>query len=178
MYGWPCKHIFVVFKDLNIEVIPPAHISLRWTKFAFSKPLFHVVDNISEECAKINDKKILLNKIWSDVHICVGLIETQMDQLVEFSRLIEEHKRTLMVEQGGGVSAFVEREERFESFVGISVPQDIRIQPPTQSKNKGSGKRMKSMKEKSIEKSQKKRRLCKTCGERVGHNARTCPKKQ
>ncbi|CAA0825658.1 Unknown protein [Striga hermonthica] len=172
MYGWSCKHIFVVFKELNIEVIPPAHISSRWTKFAFSKSMFHVVDNISEECAKINDKKILMNKIWSDVHICMGLVETRMDQLDEFSKLIREHKRTLMVERRGGVSA------RFESFVGMSVPQDIRIQPPAQSKNKGSEKRIKSVKEKSIEKSQKKRRLSKACGERVGHNTRTCWKKQ
>ncbi|CAA0827409.1 Unknown protein [Striga hermonthica] len=122
-----CLHrlfwVDTISRHLNIEVIPPAHIRSRWTKFTFSKPMFHV-DNISEEYAKINDKKILMNKIWSDVHICVGYVETRMGQLDEFSKLIGEHKRMLMVERGGGVSAMVERERDLNLLLGC-LPHKI-----------------------------------------------------
>ncbi|CAA0806427.1 Unknown protein [Striga hermonthica] len=106
----------------------------------------------------------------------MGIAESNMDNLVEFSKLIEEHKQKLLSDQEGG-SSKKDQEKMFDSFVGLSAPKEVDVHPPAQSKNKGSGKRMKSNKENSIAASQKKRRICKTCGERAGHNARTCPKK-
>ncbi|CAA0840339.1 Unknown protein [Striga hermonthica] len=149
----------------------------RWTKLAVRNSMFCVINNISEQCAQIDDKKFMMNKLWSDIHVCMGLVEVRMDLIVEFFKLVGDHKHKILIEEEGG-SDKTDKEQSFESFVGMSAPQEIHIQPPTQSKNKGSGKRLNSDKEKSIEQSQSKRRICKTCGERASHNARTCPKKQ
>ncbi|CAA0840976.1 Protein FAR1-RELATED SEQUENCE 1 [Striga hermonthica] len=175
MYGWLCRHVFVVLKDVNAEVIPSAHILSRWTKTAILNPMFCVVDSITDQCARIDDRKIMVNKLWSDIHLCVGLVETSMDRLVEFSKIIENHKHKLTTEQE--VGPIGTKNHRFEMFVGTSVPQELNIHPPTKTNNKGSRKRIKSMKEQAIEKSVKKRRICKTCGERSGHNTRTCHKR-
>ncbi|CAA0831408.1 Protein FAR1-RELATED SEQUENCE 1 [Striga hermonthica] len=176
LHGWPCRHIFVVLKDVNVEVILGAHIISRWTKMAILNPMFCIVDGITEQCAQIDDRKLMVNKLWSDIHLCMGLVEPSMDLLVEFSRIIVNHKHKLVTEQEDVPAGMKER--RFETFVGTSIPLEVNIHPPAKSKNKGSGKRMKSGKEEAIEKSIKKRRICKTCGERAGHNARTCLKKQ
>ncbi|CAA0815039.1 Protein FAR1-RELATED SEQUENCE 1 [Striga hermonthica] len=176
MYGWPCRHIFVVLKDVNVEVIPSAHIISRWTKLAILNPIFCIVDGITEQCVQIDDRKFMENKLWSDIHICMGLVEPSMDRLVKFSRLMVNHKNKLMTEHEDVPTGTKER--RFETFVSTSIPPEVNIHPPAKSKNKGSGKRMKSGKEEAIEKSIKKRRICKTCGERAGHNARTCLKQQ
>ncbi|CAA0815811.1 Unknown protein [Striga hermonthica] len=77
-----------------------------------------------------------------------------------------------------GDATNIGKEHQFESSLGMAAPREVNIHPPTQSKNKGSGKRLRSGKEKAIEESQKKRRTCKSCGEIAGHNIRICPKKQ
>ncbi|CAA0805902.1 Protein FAR1-RELATED SEQUENCE 1 [Striga hermonthica] len=176
MYGWLCRHAFVVMKDMKVDVIPPAHIMSRWTKLAISTPMFRILYSISEECAQIDERKSMVNQLWSDLHICMGFAEKHVDHLVEFSKIIEAHKRKL-VEYQESDSSGNDRGHIFESFVGMSAPSEVSIHSPTQSKNKGSGRRMKTNKEKSIETSNKKRRICKLCGGRAGHNARTCPKK-
>ncbi|CAA0833967.1 Protein FAR1-RELATED SEQUENCE 1 [Striga hermonthica] len=128
LYGWLCRHVFVVLKELNMKSIPYAHILSRWMKTTTINPMFQV---------------------------------------------IEAHKIKLLSDQGE-YAAVSNKEQQVESFVGMVAPQEVTIHPPTHSKNKGNGKRLKSGKEKAIEQSQKK---CKSCGERAGHNARTCPKK-
>ncbi|CAA0827186.1 Unknown protein [Striga hermonthica] len=138
--------------------------------------MFRILDSISEECAQIDERKSMVNQLWSDLHICMGLAEKHVDHLVEFSKIIEAHRRKL-VEYQESDSSGNDMGHVFESFVGMSAPSEVSIHPPTQSKNKGSGRRMKTNKEKSIETSNKKRRICKSCGERAGHNARTCAKK-
>ncbi|KAJ8423983.1 LOW QUALITY PROTEIN: hypothetical protein Cgig2_030084 [Carnegiea gigantea] len=50
-----------------------------------------------------------------------------------------------------------------ESFIGSSAPEQIDILPPKQCNTKGSGKRLKDGKEKSMEQQAKRLRLCKAC---------------
>ncbi|CAA0824361.1 Protein FAR1-RELATED SEQUENCE 1 [Striga hermonthica] len=188
LYGWLCRHVFVVLKDLGLNLIPSAYVMSRWTKQAISNPMFHVLDNIDAQCAQADDIKRLLSKLWSDIHICIGLAEPRVDHLIDFSKIVEAYKIKLLsaaqtqedatINEGVLDAMHIGKEHQFESFVGMAAPREINIHPPTQSKNKGSGKRLKSAKEKGIEGSQKKRRTCKSCGEMAGHNARTCPKKQ
>lgn len=64
-----------------------------------------------------------------------------------------------------------------ESLIGSRVPSEVTVKVPEQSRNKGSGKRMKGEKEKSMEHQQKKTRQCKACGEYAGHDSRNCPSK-
>ena len=66
---------------------------------------------------------------------------------------------------------------QLEYFIGSTAPEKIEILPPRQSSTKGSGKRIKGGKEQAIEQQQKRKRLCKSCGEQVYHDGRNCPKK-
>ncbi|CAA0805957.1 Unknown protein, partial [Striga hermonthica] len=116
MYGWLCRHVFVVLKDLSMDVIPPAHILSRWTKLAIRNPMFWVLDSVTEQCAQIDDVKFMVNKLWSDIHVCMGIAESNMDNLVEFSKLIEEHKQKLLSNQEGG-SSKKDQEKMFDSFL-------------------------------------------------------------
>ncbi|CAA0833749.1 Protein FAR1-RELATED SEQUENCE 1 [Striga hermonthica] len=187
LYGWVCRHVFVVLKDLGFNLISSAYSMSRWTKQAISNPMFHFLDNIDAQCAQADDIKRLLNKLWSNIHICIGLVEPHVDHLIYFSKIVEAYKIKLLSAQTTGDATIngdvvdamhIGKERQFESFVGMAAPREVNIHPPTQSKNKGSGKRLKSAKEKGIEGSQKKRRTCKSCGEMADHNTRTCPKKQ
>ncbi|CAA0819846.1 Protein FAR1-RELATED SEQUENCE 7 [Striga hermonthica] len=175
LYGWLCSHVFAVLRNLDSKIIPSAYILSRWTKTAINNPSHNVLTDAAAKFARTDDKKHLMNKLWSDIHICMGLAEPCIDRLTVFSNIIEAQKIKLMYAQEGGTK-IIDREHQFESFVGTSAPTEVSINPPSVSKNKGSGKRIKSAKEKAIESSQKKRRVCKSCGERSGHNGRTCPK--
>ncbi|KAH9617120.1 hypothetical protein KSS87_002998, partial [Heliosperma pusillum] len=55
-----------------------------------------------------------------------------------------------------------------------SAPQEIDILPPHKAKNKGSGKRQMSSKEKVVRKTEKRKRRCGNCKRWVNHNSRTC----
>ena len=66
---------------------------------------------------------------------------------------------------------------QLEYFIGSTAPEKIEILPPKQSSTKGSGKRIKGGKEQAIEQQQKRKRLCKSCGEQVYHDSRNRPKK-
>lgn len=67
--------------------------------------------------------------------------------------------------------------QELESFIGSTIPQKIEILPPKHVNTKGSGKRIKGGKEKSMEQQQKKPRLCKMCNKMEYHDSRNCPTK-
>ena len=92
-----------------------------------------------------------------------------------------------------------------ELLIGASVPTEIIVKPLKISKNKGTGvhvsnvetskekgakidvpnvetrgrsaKRLKGEKEKAVQQNQKKKRLCRGCGELSNHDIRNCPNK-
>ncbi|KAH9626541.1 hypothetical protein KSS87_005521 [Heliosperma pusillum] len=55
-----------------------------------------------------------------------------------------------------------------------NAPLEIDILPPHKAKNKGSGKRQMSSKEKAVRKTEKRKRRCGNCKRWVNHNSRTC----
>ncbi|KAG9457765.1 hypothetical protein H6P81_002273 [Aristolochia fimbriata] len=67
---------------------------------------------------------------------------------------------------------------QFEPDYGtkMRMPQEIHVHPPDIAKTKGSGKRLKGGKEKAMEQTAKKLRLCHGCGARGEHDKRNCPK--
>nr|GMC82107.1 protein FAR1-RELATED SEQUENCE 5-like [Ipomoea batatas] len=56
-----------------------------------------------------------------------------------------------------------------------NVSDDVVVRPPNIVKNKGSGKRLKSIREKVAEKATKAKRLCRTCKQFAHHDSRNCP---
>ncbi|XP_019178624.1 PREDICTED: protein FAR1-RELATED SEQUENCE 5-like [Ipomoea nil] len=171
MVGLLCRHIFVVFRDL--EKIPLKYVVNRWTKDASLKATFEIDGVIYDQNGPKDEKKMLLNKLWSDVHCCIDLVGSNMEQLAAFSQVINEQKQLLMSGKEK-LSPQHSRKTVIESFCGSTEISEINILPPKHAKNKGSGKRIKSSKELAMEK--EKGRRCNFCGVRGDqHDTRTCP---
>ncbi|XP_019171218.1 PREDICTED: protein FAR1-RELATED SEQUENCE 5-like [Ipomoea nil] len=136
MVGLLCRHIFVVFKDL--EKIPLKYVVNRWTKDASLKATFEIDGVIYDQNGPKDEKKVLLNKLWVDIHCCIDLANSNMEQLAAFL----QHSRKTVI----------------ESFCGSTEISEINILPLKHAKNKGSGKRIKSSKELAMEKEEGRRR--------------------
>ncbi|XP_019158027.1 PREDICTED: protein FAR1-RELATED SEQUENCE 5-like [Ipomoea nil] len=166
MVGLLCRHIFVVFRDL--EKIPLKYVVNRWTKDASLKATFEIDGVIYDQNGPKDEKKMLLNKVWSDIHCCMDLAGSNMERFAAFSQVINEQK------QLEKLSPQHSRRTVIESYCGSTEISEINILPSKHAKNKGSGKRIKSSKELAMEKEEGRR--CNFCGVRGDHyDTRTCP---
>jgi len=82
--------------------------------------------------------------------------------------------------EGGRSSTSPKKDKNAEIgiLIGTNMHMEIRILPPMQSKNKGSGtggKRLLSTREKEEKKAKKPPRLCACCKQMVHHDIRNCP---
>ncbi|XP_056688516.1 protein FAR1-RELATED SEQUENCE 5-like [Spinacia oleracea] len=188
--GIPSRHMVWVWKAKHIQKIPDAYVLNRWSIMACKKPIFDLEGNELEQCVQDVDRKRLLNDLWSEIHSCVSLAqgnELTLSALVDNLRSLRldlESQSSIVDGLSGSVSS---KAQDIELLIGASVPSEILIKPPKVSKNKGTGvhvqgsgsdKRLKSDKEKAIEQSQKKKRLCKGCKKLGYHDIRNCPEKQ
>ena len=53
----------------------------RWTSMALKKPIFDLGGNLLEQCANLIYKKKLLNDLWSEIHTCVSLAESNDEDI-------------------------------------------------------------------------------------------------
>nr|GLL44772.1 protein FAR1-RELATED SEQUENCE 11-like [Ipomoea trifida] len=118
-----------------------------------------------------NEAQSLANQLWNEFYNCMGLVNGWQEKMNEMLTTLQQlkkefHKSKLQTNQPPAT------ESAIEAIVGSRTTGEIRIKPPKFVHNKGNGKRLKSNKEKAIEKSKKKSRACTTCGGR-GHNSRT-----
>ncbi|XP_019190718.1 PREDICTED: protein FAR1-RELATED SEQUENCE 5-like [Ipomoea nil] len=142
----------------GLESIPSRYLVDRWTKGACLKPIFDIDDTIVNQSSKVENVRVLTNILWSDIYACVGLSDGNIERLLQLRRVICE-QRQLFLQDGS------------ENGSGEST---VEVRDPIQAKNKGSGKRLKSAREKAAYKCVKQSRKCHTCDE-YGHNSRTCP---
>ncbi|XP_021862118.2 uncharacterized protein [Spinacia oleracea] len=157
---------------------------------ACKKPIFDLEGNELEQCVQVVDRKRLLNDLWSEIHSCVSLAqgnELTLSALVDNLRSLSfdlESQSSIVDGLSGSVSS---KAQDIELLIGASVPTEILIKPPKVSKNKGTGvhvqgsgsdERLKSDKEKAVEQSKKKKRLCKGCKKLGYHDIRNCPEKE
>ncbi|XP_021751083.1 protein FAR1-RELATED SEQUENCE 5-like [Chenopodium quinoa] len=102
----------------------------------------------------------------------------------EFKNKIEATKNVTLEDTQNVRSS----EHDIEMLIGCSIPDEILVQPPKVSKNKGTGvhdgsgtsgsKRLKGAKEIAVGQSKKKtKRKCSGCGELAYHDIRNCPHK-
>ncbi|XP_074288470.1 protein FAR1-RELATED SEQUENCE 5-like [Silene latifolia] len=67
------------------------------------------------------------------------------------------------------------KHQELEMLLGVKSSSEVRILPPVQSKNKGTGKRLMSKKDHSVAKAQKPKRFCNNCKQMAHHDKRNCP---
>ncbi|CAH9069746.1 unnamed protein product [Cuscuta epithymum] len=171
--GLVCRHMFVVFKDLKLHTIPADFVLSRWCKNNLIKPIFDIGDSVFDQCVANEERKLQVNRLWSDIHCCVAIIEDNPVLFDQFSQAIKEQKNFLLSSQQGSAH-LTTKASVIERFCGSAAPADVTVLPPQQARNKGCGKRLKGGKEVAIQ-SKKKLRLCRTCNEMCNHDSRNCP---
>ncbi|GER55774.1 FAR1-related protein, partial [Striga asiatica] len=136
--GLLCCHVFYVFKDLNLQSIPEKYLVPRWTKYASLKPIFEVHGQIIDQCAMIEERKSIMNQLFSEFCSCIGLVEGNNDFMTSLLHSLknQRHIFTSGVDQS---SATTSKKKLFEDYYGGSVPQKVQVLPPLPIKTKGSG---------------------------------------
>nr|GMD37674.1 protein FAR1-RELATED SEQUENCE 5-like [Ipomoea batatas] len=125
-----------------------------------------------QSAAKSLEKTQVINTFYK----CLGLANGRVEKLQQIAHALEGVETSMFGDKDSG-EANLGKRATMETYCGIPAPETIVVHPPQVSKNKGSGKRIKSMKEIAIKGMRKKGRTCATCGLANGHNSRTCLKR-
>ncbi|XP_074293088.1 protein FAR1-RELATED SEQUENCE 5-like [Silene latifolia] len=182
-HGILCRHILCVLKDYGFEKIPSEYLLNRWSKLATCQPIFNFDGQLLADCRSVDAQKNKLTELWSEMFTCVSLIEqshVNCDELLTILRGFKERvlaETTSSVADDGGYSSIGKKRDKnaeIGMLLGTSVPSEITILPPRQCKNKGSGKRMISQRERAGEVNKKPLRRCKACGQMANHDGRNC----
>ncbi|XP_031120798.1 protein FAR1-RELATED SEQUENCE 5-like [Ipomoea triloba] len=168
--GMVCRHMFLVFKDARLECIPNQYVVPRWTKLSCMEHLTTREQHTSRD----SFTKLLMKKMWSDIYSCIGLVGGDSDRLERMTQVIKGLKEEFT--QDGATQELAKGNKGvIEAFCETRAPDIVTIKPPLKVKNKGSGRRIKSNREKGIEKSKKPKRLCRSCNQFARHDSRNCP---
>ncbi|VFQ93829.1 unnamed protein product [Cuscuta campestris] len=172
--GLLCRHIFVVLIAMGCPTIPDNYVTKRWCKIDIAKRYLGFVSCGIEGDSNQENTRWKINHLWANIHACVALAENDSELLDAFTQVIKTQKQNLERSAYSGDSE-PEKNKIFESYYGTPAPSEIRVLPPEKVHNKGSGKRIKSAVEISMEQSKKQKRVCRTCKEVGYHDSRNCP---
>ncbi|KAK9671879.1 hypothetical protein RND81_12G060900 [Saponaria officinalis] len=149
--GLICRHIFWVFSNKLMKTIPERYVMPRWTKNAMRAPIYDVDGNIIQHYDTVDEAQLEMSKVWSEFYNVISAVaKKEPDILRNLQSLLKDFKETIVQS-----NAKMTKQQEMEMLIGCSAPNEVRILPPRQSKNKGSGKRMVTSKTKAIEKSMK-----------------------
>ncbi|XP_074293078.1 uncharacterized protein LOC141619987 [Silene latifolia] len=176
--------LYIDVKDhYGFEKIPSKYLLNRWSKLATWQPIFNSDGQLLADCISVDEQKNKLTELWSEMFTCVSLVEqspVNYDELLTILRRFKERvlaETTSSVADDGGNSCIGKKRDKnaeIGMLLGTSVPSEIKSLPPRQCKNKGSGKRMISQRERAGEVSKKPLRRCKACGQMANHDSRNC----
>ncbi|XP_019168031.1 PREDICTED: protein FAR1-RELATED SEQUENCE 6-like [Ipomoea nil] len=125
-----------ICEDRGLERIPSMYLVSRWTKGACLKPIFDIDDTVVDQSAKVDNVRVLTNLIWSEIYACVGLADGNVEWCGDDNGVAGSSKESVI-----------------KSFCGyVSQGPTVEVRDPIKAKNKGSGKRMKSAREKTANK--------------------------
>ncbi|KAG9453700.1 hypothetical protein H6P81_006604 [Aristolochia fimbriata] len=155
-------HILLVLRNEKVCLLPESLILKRWTRTITREIIFD--RNTVELCPNLDEVvRIRRNDLASKIHKILD-VAFKSEEALSFL----EKKIDVICDKIG----------QFEPDCGakMRMPQEIHVHPPDIAKTKGSGKRLKGGKEKAMEQTVKKIRLCHGCGARDEHDKRNCPK--
>ncbi|PWA41719.1 FAR1 DNA binding domain-containing protein [Artemisia annua] len=175
-YGFLCRHIFCVFKNRDINVIPKQYILRRWTRDIIPPDLRR---KRNSDMGKIVEVERLTNEATCLVDDCLFRLSNNVEKMGAFIEKLKTLKTEVEAEvpnppSTGDVTA--------KHFV-ISKPKNKTVNNPTRASKKGNIteqnaiKRRNSEKEKALGVKKKQKKPCGYCGEKTNlHTKTTCPK--
>ncbi|KAK9682211.1 hypothetical protein RND81_10G058300 [Saponaria officinalis] len=161
--GMICRHIISILSGNGINSIPDGYVVRRWCKDAVGKTV--------EDVDIVDGRQVQMTRLWSEFYETVDLLKARDEVDVErLCTLLCDFRGTLDV-----MNVKLSKEHEIEQLLGFNMAEEIRILPPKQAKNKGSGKRMLSTKAVVVAKAAKPERLCGNCKQMSHHDKRNCP---
>ncbi|XP_019167298.1 PREDICTED: uncharacterized protein LOC109163032 [Ipomoea nil] len=155
--GLLCRHVLLVMKAEGYDTIPEKYIVTRWTRTACAQPMYDVPWARKINTPKTKEAKKMANKLWSEFYTCMGLANGWPKKMDQMLATLQQLKKDLEMEMQETQESG-NNESPFERLIGANRLGDIQIKPPKVAKNKGSGKRIKSNKEKATEKKHSKKK--------------------
>ncbi|XP_074291473.1 protein FAR1-RELATED SEQUENCE 9-like [Silene latifolia] len=144
--GILCWHVIWIYSSNRVKIIPEQCVVKRWCKDAMLSKMFDCNGEATEDVDIIDGKQIAMSVMWPEIHQRVGMLMGKLKNDVDnFSSLIRQIKEKL-----SPLGSPLNKQQQLEKILGCSPSQEITILPPKKSKNKGSGKRMLSMKAKAV----------------------------
>ncbi|XP_074291440.1 uncharacterized protein LOC141618235 [Silene latifolia] len=164
------RHVIWIYSSNGVKIIPEQCVVKRWCKDAMLSKMFDCNGEATEDVDIIDGKQIAMSNVV-EIHQKVGMLMGKLKNDVDnFSSLIRQFKEKL-----SPLGSPLNKQQQLEKILGCSPSQKITILPPKKSKNKGSGKRMLSMKAKAVALARKPKRMCKKCNRLANHDKRNCP---
>ncbi|CAI9285872.1 unnamed protein product [Lactuca saligna] len=122
---------------------------------------------------KGNKNECLIQDAYAILRLSINKKENNEDEFAKYIKQLQEVDSGIPLCTSSRVSS--SRSAHIEKIIGVAIPDVINIHNPEGIRNIGcaSGKRIKSTREKVIEKSKKGSRLCNLC-HKPNHNARSC----
>ncbi|KAK9749692.1 hypothetical protein RND81_02G144000 [Saponaria officinalis] len=175
-YGLLCRHVLWVLNSKGYEEIPGNYLLGRWGKSASYRPIFNVANTtLLADCASLDTRQQQISELWSEVFTSVSLVEDDEGNAEDLLLLLRNFNEKLLVSSRASKS--MSKKSEIEILLGSKIPTQATVLPPKQSKDKGSGRRMISEKEKAVEQHSKPLRKCNACGQMANHDKRNCHKK-
>ncbi|XP_074301136.1 protein FAR-RED ELONGATED HYPOCOTYL 3-like [Silene latifolia] len=169
--GILCKHIIWIISGKGLQSIPEQYIETRWTKKSYRKPLYGLDGKLLQDYDSTNLRKLELSRVWSEFYATISVLTSMPEnQIKELSLMLLQFREKINPTKESLI-----KEQELEMLLGCSAKSNITVLPPKIAKNKGSGKKMKSNKDKAIEKASKPKTLCHNCKQIGHHDKRNCP---
>ncbi|KAK9676577.1 hypothetical protein RND81_11G086400 [Saponaria officinalis] len=169
--GLICRHMFWVFSNKLLKTIPEKYILTRWSKNALRGPIYDLNGNIIENYDAADESQLEMSKVWSEFYNVISVVaKKEADVFRDMQRVLREFKYTVEP-----TKEKMSKRQEMEKLIGCSTPDEVRILPPRHSKNKGSGKRIVTSKNKAIEKPKKPKRRRGNCKRMAYHDSKNCP---
>ncbi|GFP91488.1 protein far1-related sequence 5 [Phtheirospermum japonicum] len=157
--GVPCRHMLCWMRVKQVMVLPEHYILHRWTKSAKNDPLYD--PTIYTFTGKsLQSRRASLKQLVMEVVDAASLTEVRSTY---FADLLKTAK-AIISEMDTEGKPIPQRGSR------MIMAQVDKIKDPVRAKNRGTGKRLKTAKERATS---QRSRHCSGCGE-IGHDLRTC----
>ncbi|CAH1432862.1 unnamed protein product [Lactuca virosa] len=168
--GLLCRHMFFILNMKEYDEIPSNFILRRWGKDIIADGLLRKKYSYPHKGSK---NECLIQDAYAILRLSINKIANNEDELAKYIKQLQEVDSGIPLCTSSRASS--SRSVHIEKIIGAAVPDVINIHNPEGIRNKGwaSGKRIKSTREKVIEKSKKGTRLCSLC-HKPNHNAKSC----
>ncbi|XP_074290874.1 uncharacterized protein LOC141617589 [Silene latifolia] len=159
-----------MLKYRGFDDIPREYLLDRWSKYATCRPIFNVVGTtLLADCMSIENHQSKISELWSEVFTSVSLDEDNEELGDKLLELLRGFNEKLMISVKRGKSK--NKKAEIEMLICSKIPSEASVLPPEKCKNKGSGRRITSNKEKAVQENAKPLRKCRACGEMTHHAA-------